>query len=69
VPFLLTGVAFDRMTGLFAFVRRHYRVINLVAGIALFAFGFLLFTHRLSRVSSWFTDALRWLHLQRLTKI
>ena len=69
VPFLVTGVAFDRMTGVFSVVRRHFRAVNLVAGVALFAFGFLLFTHRLSRLSGWITDALRWLHLQRLTKI
>src|SRR5207302_7515030 len=47
VPFVLTGLAFDRMTGLFKVVKRHFRLINLVAGVALFAFGFLLFTHRL----------------------
>jgi cytochrome c-type biogenesis protein len=69
VPFVITGVAFDRMTGLFAVVKRHFRVINLVAGIALFAFGFLLFTHHLTRLSSWFTDALHFLHLDGLTKI
>jgi cytochrome c-type biogenesis protein len=69
VPFVITGVAFDRMTGLFSVVKRHFRVINLVAGIALFAFGFLLFTHRLTRLSSWFTDALNFLHLGGLTRI
>ena len=40
-----------------------------VAGVFLFAFGFLLFTHRLTRLSSWFTDALHWLHLDGLTRI
>jgi cytochrome c-type biogenesis protein len=69
VPFVITGVAFDRMAGAFSFVKRHFRVINLVAGAFLFAFGFLLFTHRLTRLSSYFTDALHWLHLDALTKI
>jgi cytochrome c-type biogenesis protein len=69
VPFIITGVAFDRMAGTFAVVKRHFRVINLVAGAFLFAFGFLLFTNRLTRLSSYFTDALNWLHLQGLTKI
>jgi len=69
VPFVVTGVAFERMTGLFSWVKRHFRVINLVAGLALIAFGALLFTHHLSRVSAWFTDALRFLHLEALTKI
>ena len=69
VPFVITGVAFDRMAGVFAVVKRHFRLINLVAGVFLFAFGFLLFTHRLTRLSSWFTDALHWLHLDGLTRI
>src|SRR5437660_6905325 len=43
VPFVVTGVAFDRLAGAFTFVKRHFRVINLVAGAFLFAFGFLLF--------------------------
>jgi cytochrome c-type biogenesis protein len=69
VPFVVTGVAFDRMAGAFAVVKRHFRAINMVAGAFLFAFGFLLFTHRLTRLSSYFTDALHWLHLDALTKI
>jgi len=69
VPFVVTGVAFERMTGVFSWVKRHFRIINVVAGLALIAFGALLFTHHLSRVSAWFTDALRFLHLEALTKI
>jgi cytochrome c-type biogenesis protein len=69
VPFVVTGVAFDRMAGTFTFVKRHFRVINLIAGAFLFVFGFLLFTHRLTRLSSYFTDALHWLHMDALTKI
>jgi cytochrome c-type biogenesis protein len=69
VPFVVTGVAFDRLTGVFAFVKRHFRLINLIAGTFLFAFGFLLFTHRLTRLSSLVTDALHWLHLDALTRI
>ena len=69
VPFLLAGIAFERMASVFTFVKRHFRVINLIAGSALFIFGFLLFTHRLTRLSAWSTDALRWLHLDALTRI
>ena len=69
VPFVVTGVAFDRMAGAFGVVKRHFRVINLVSGAFLFAFGFLLFTNRLTRLSTFFTHALHWLHLDALTKI
>ena len=43
--------------------------IDLVAGAFLFAFGFLLFTHRLTRLSSWFTKRSAWLHLDALTRV
>ncbi|HUR78035.1 MAG TPA: cytochrome c biogenesis protein CcdA [Acidimicrobiales bacterium] len=52
VPFVLSGLALARMQSAFAFVKRHYRVINAVAGVILVAFGALLFTNRLSLIAS-----------------
>jgi len=68
VPFLLTGLAFGRLTGLLAGVRRHLGWIDVIAGVALVAFGVVLLSgglHTLSQtVSSWLTD----LGLGRLTR-
>ena len=50
VPFLLTAVAFNRATTAFA-VRRHYAVINGVAGVLLIGMGILVFTGELSRLN------------------
>ncbi|MFN8221833.1 MAG: cytochrome c biogenesis protein CcdA [Gaiellales bacterium] len=46
VPFLLAGVAFTRMMGVFRWVRDHYRVIQVAGGAVMVAYGLLLFFHR-----------------------
>ena len=53
VPFVATGVAFGRLAGTLGWVKRRARAINLVSGLLLAAFGVLLLTNRLSRLSSW----------------
>lgn len=68
VPFLVTGLAFGRLTGVLARVRRRLGVVDVVAGAALVCFGLLLLTNHLSwlsgHVSSWLSDV----GLGRLTK-
>jgi cytochrome c-type biogenesis protein len=54
VPFVVAGVAFGRMAGVFAWVKRHYRVVNLVSGLVLVAFGVLLLTNSIHYLSSFF---------------
>ncbi len=51
VPFFLTAVAFTRMTTAFAWIRRHYAVINGVAGALLIAIGVLVFSGELFRLN------------------
>jgi cytochrome c-type biogenesis protein len=67
VPFLATGLAFGRLTSLFARVRRRLVVVNLVSGAALVAFGILLLTNNLHWLSSVSADVLRAVGLGRLT--
>jgi cytochrome c-type biogenesis protein len=52
VPFVLSGLGLARLQSTFAWVKRHYRVINLVSGLILVGFGVLLFTNRLSLIAS-----------------
>jgi cytochrome c-type biogenesis protein len=58
VPFVVLGVAFGRLTGVLAFVRRHLRAINLVSGLLLAALGVLLVTDDLQVLSNWASDVL-----------
>ena len=44
VPFLLTAIAFTRMTTAFDVVKRHYAAIIAVGGVILIAMGVLVFT-------------------------
>lgn len=69
VPFVAAGVAFGRLTGVFDWVKRHFRVINLVSGAVLAAFGVLLLTNRLGEVASMIQRTLDRLGLDFLVNI
>ena len=66
VPFLLSGLAFGRMTDALARVRRRLRVVDLVGGTVLIVFGLLLLTGHVGVVSAHVAQWLRDLHLSRL---
>ena len=67
VPFLVAGVAFGRMTDLLARVRGRLRLVDLVGGLILVAFGLLLLTGRVDVLSAHISSWLRDLHLSRLS--
>ena len=69
VPFVLAGVAFGRLTGVFGWVKRHYRVINVTAGVLLVGFGLLLATNRVTRLASALINFLDSVGLDFLTEI
>jgi cytochrome c-type biogenesis protein len=52
VPFLLSALAFSRVSGLFRFFRSHYTVITLLSGVVLIVMGVLLYTNELTRLNS-----------------
>jgi cytochrome c-type biogenesis protein len=67
VPFLLSGLAFGRLTDMVARVRGRLRYIDLVGGVILVVFGLLLVTGNLGWVSAQFSRLLNDLHLGRLS--
>ncbi len=67
VPFLVAGVAFGRMTDVLARVRGRLRLVDLVGGLILIAFGVLLLTGRVDVLSAHIGSWLRDLHLNRLS--
>lgn len=67
VPFLVTGIAFDRLTGFFARARRRLALVQLVAGAVLIAFGAVLLAGDLGWLSAQFSTLLDHLGLHRLT--
>lgn len=48
IPFLLTALAFNRMTTIFAAVKRHYAVVVFIGGAVLIAMGVLIWTNQLT---------------------
>ena len=67
VPFLLSGLAFGRMTDLLARVKGRLRIVDLVGGAILVAFGLLLLTGNVDVLSAHISTWLRDLHLNRLS--
>ena len=52
LPFVLSGLGLARLQGTFAWIKRHYRAINIVSGALLAAFGVLLFTNKMTLIAS-----------------
>jgi cytochrome c-type biogenesis protein len=52
IPFLLTAIAFTRMTTLFSVLKRHYAAIMAVGGVILIVMGVLIWTGELFRLNS-----------------
>ena len=52
VPFMLTALAFGRLTSAFAVVKRHYAVVVAVGGVVLVVLGVLIWTGEFFRLNS-----------------
>ncbi len=63
IPFLATALAFERMTGVFAVVKRHYRVLIASGGVVLIAMGVLIWTGELFQLNIQAQNALNGLGL------
>lgn len=44
VPFVLSAVLIDRLKGAFSFIKKHYRVVNILSGCFLILMGILMMT-------------------------
>ena len=51
IPFLLTALAFRKMTGAFAVLKRHYRAIIASGGAVLIVMGVLIWTGELFQLN------------------
>ncbi len=58
IPFLLTAIAFSRMTTAFAVVKRHYPAIVATGGLILIAMGILIWTDQVTQLNA---NAQSWL--------
>jgi cytochrome c-type biogenesis protein len=58
VPFILTGLAFGRLSGALTFARRHCRAVSVASGLVLATLGVLLIAGEVGVVSSWSSSLL-----------
>jgi cytochrome c-type biogenesis protein len=52
VPFILSALAFSRISGVFRFFRNHYAAITVISGLILIVMGVLLYTNELTRLNN-----------------
>jgi cytochrome c-type biogenesis protein len=69
VPFLAAGLAFGRVAGAFAWVKRHFVGISLASAVSLGFFGVLLVLNRLVWVTTQTQRALDAMGLSRLIRL
>lgn len=61
IPFLLTGLLLESMTGLLRRARPYLGIISFISGLFLIYVGFLLFTHQLGVLGARLQELLPWL--------
>lgn len=69
IPFLLTAIAFTRMSTAFDFVKRHYAVLMAIGGVFLIVMGVLVYTNEITRFNIWAQDLVDGLGLDFLNGI
>ena len=69
VPFVAAGLGLSRLTGLFGWVKRHFRLLNAISGAFLVGFGLLLLTNNLGEVSGAIQRFMQSVGLERLANI
>jgi cytochrome c-type biogenesis protein len=69
VPFLAAGLAFSRLTGAFAWVKRHFAAVTAASALSLAFFGVLLTFNRLVWVTTQLQEALDAVGLGRLIEL
>ncbi len=69
IPFLAASIGMTKAFTAFGWFKTHLRPINAASGVLLAAFGFLMITGRLTDLSVWATDLLRFVGLDSVTAI
>ena len=63
IPFLVTAVSFNTFLGVFGWVKRHFRTIEIISGLFLIIIGFLIFIGSFSYIAGFLNQWFPWLHV------
>jgi cytochrome c-type biogenesis protein len=55
IPFLITSLGIDAFMAFYTRFRRHLHTVEVISGVLLIAIGILIFTHRLTILSGYFS--------------
>lgn len=55
IPFIISALLIDSLKGAFNFIKKNYKVINLISGLLLIIIGLLMMTGYLNLLLSWLT--------------
>ena len=69
VPFVLAGIGMTKMLGAVKFLRKYLRPINIPSGLLVAAFGVVMISGNLARLSGWFQELFTTIGLDRLAEI
>jgi len=61
IPFLITAVSFNTFLGVFGWVKRHFRTIEIISGLLLVTIGFLIFIGSFSYIAGLLNQWFPWL--------
>ncbi len=56
IPFILTALLFNYLVGVFGFIKRHFRSVEIISGGLLMLIGILVFFNLLQRIANWILD-------------
>jgi cytochrome c-type biogenesis protein len=56
IPFFFAALVFNTFLGVFGFIKRHFRTIEIISGLFLVIVGVLIFTNSLQRLASAFLE-------------
>lgn len=55
IPFVVSALLLDRLSGVFRFIKAHYRIINIVCGLFLIVVGVTMMAGWMNRLMAWFS--------------
>ena len=50
IPFFVSAILIDKLKGAFNFIKRHYRIINVISGVLLIIIGILMATGQFGKL-------------------
>ena len=62
IPFILTGLLTNKVLSIFSFIKKHYKIIEIISGIFVIALGLIILTDKMGWLSGVFSRALPFLN-------